>query len=187
MPTGGENISVFVPRIDFSDYAKYAYVLVGEAGNIWISFKAIKEYSAAVKRYQFDLTYWNNDLDSLADSMIHYLVSRYENGKDAELIKKVVNLPMAKEIDGNYLTGFEMELQREGNYIFSSVSLGHGELDIAVLNENKKIIASDKSKNGLGMTALEVKGDKQKISFISYSKDKDVVQNMMVYFFPSGT
>lgn len=184
-PPGGKNITVCTPKIDFSNFAKYAFVIVGEPGDIQLSFKAAKSDDETQKRYQLDLTYWDEDLDSLVDSIVRYIVKVEGEGNEAETVKKVENLPMAKEIDGTYFAGFEIELQKKGTYIFSSVSLGHGELNIAILNAAKRIVASDKSINGLGLATLKNGADKQKINFVSYSKNKDVIQNMTVYFHPS--
>jgi hypothetical protein len=184
-PPGEKNISVCTPEIDFSNFAKYAFALVGEPGDVRLTFKVAKNDGEIVKDYQFDLTYWEEDLDALVDSLIHYFFSK--NGREIEIVKKVEDLPMAKEIDNTFYAGFEIELQKKGSYIFSSVARGHGELNVAVVDTNNKLIDSDKSNNGLGIvTVKRNETGKQKVNFISYSKNKNVVQNMTVYFSPSG-
>ena len=58
-------------------------------------------------------------------------------------------------------------------------------LDVAVFDTNNKLIDNDKSNNGLGIVTIKKnETGKKKVNFISYSRNKDVVQNMTVYFSP---
>lgn len=180
-PPGNKNITVYSPKIEFSDYAQYAFVLAGEPGSVAVELKFIKRDKETVNNYQLDLAYWQGGLDSLMDSFVRYAVTTLEEACDITLLKKVEQLPMTKEINGLFLTAFEVELEKKGVYVFTSVSQAGGELNISLRDETGKTVERDKSKNGIGLVTLDTQKDNSRIEFISYSSDKGVVQNMAVY------
>ncbi|EGB15569.1 hypothetical protein DND132_2365 [Pseudodesulfovibrio mercurii] len=180
--SGKKNISAYTPKIDFANYAHYAFVLAGEPGNIGLTYTTSPKGDGQPARSRIDIAYWDAALGNAADALITYVLKKQSPDMNVSVIKKIDKLALDEERNGVFYSGFDIDLEETGHYLFMSVPQQDGELDVAVMNMNNDLLVKDETKNGIGIAIMDNK-KAQKVNFIAFSRNKGVVQGMTVYFF----